>query len=190
MNLPPIILASASPRRAQLLREMELDFVILPARTPESDHQFMTPREVCQLNAYRKARLIAKQNPDALVIGADTEVVLGARIFGKPANRAEAGHFLRDLQGHDHEVITGVCLIHLRRHREKLFAVGTRVFFRPLGDADIEAYLGKINPLDKAGAYAIQEHGDLIIEKIEGSHSNVVGLPTEALGEALEEFAV
>jgi septum formation protein len=188
MKLPSIILASASPRRAVLLRELELDFTVLPAHTPEVEHDYLTPREVAQLNAYRKARLIAKQQPDALVIGADTVVCLGARIFGKPGNLADAAATLALLQGKTHEVITGVCLAHLRRHRERLFAVSTQVEFKELTPAEIEAYLSRIHPLDKAGAYAIQEHGEMIVKSTVGSYSNVVGLPLEQLGKELKEM--
>ncbi|MEI7728996.1 MAG: Maf family protein [Verrucomicrobiota bacterium] len=189
MKLPSLILASASPRRAQLLRELELEFQVVPGNAPEADYQHMTPRELCQLNAYRKARVVAKRFPDALVLGADTEVALGARIFGKPANLAEAQRFLTELQGKTHEVVTGVCLAHLRWHRVQLFAVGTKVTFRKLTLAEIDAYLQHIQPLDKAGAYAIQEHGELIIKKITGSYSNVVGLPVERLIQELRKFA-
>jgi septum formation protein len=186
--LPPIILASASPRRAVLLRQLEVDFEVLPGNAPEVEHEFLTPGEVCQLNAYRKARAVAKLCPDALVIGADTVVCLGARIFGKPASFADAENTLAQLQGKTHQVITGVCLVHLRNHRQRLFAVATKVTFKRLTAANIQAYLKKIHPLDKAGAYAIQEHGDLIIRKITGSYSNVVGLPLEKLGKELRRF--
>ncbi len=190
MNLPPLILASASPRRAELLRELGVEFQALPGHAPEAEDDFLSPHELCQLNAYRKARVIAKKFPDALVLGADTEVCLGAEIFGKPADLAEAARMLERLQGRTHEVVTGVCLIHLRQHRQKLFAVATSVRFRSLDAAQIRDYLAKINPLDKAGAYAIQEHGTMIVEKIDGSFSNVVGLPVERLQEELARWAV
>ena len=142
------------------------------------------------LNAYRKARIIAKKFPDALVIGADTEVCLGRRVFGKPASRANAEQMLSDLQGKEHQVITGGCLIHLRHHRQRTFAVTTRVTFKPLASSQIAAYLDRIDPLDKAGAYAIQEHGEMIVAKTKGSFSNVVGLPVERLKNELQEFVV
>lgn len=186
--LPRIILASASPRRAALLRQLELDFEVLPGHAPEVEHEFLTPREVCQLNAYRKARVVAKRCPDALVIGADTVVCLGARIFGKPASLAEAERTLAELQGKTHEVITGVCLLHLRNHWQRLFAVMTKVTFKRLTAEKIQGYLKQINPLDKAGAYAIQEQGDQIVRKITGSYSNVVGLPLERVGRELRRF--
>ena len=185
MQLPPVILASASPRRAELLRKIARSFDVIPARAEEHQPEHLSPAEACMLNAYRKARVIAKKYPDALVIGADTEVCLGRRVFGKPATRDDADQMLLDLEGKEHQVITGVCLIHLRRHRQRTFAVTTRVRFKQLGADEIAEYLDRIDPLDKAGAYAIQEHGEMIVEKIEGSFSNVVGLPIERLREEL-----
>jgi septum formation protein len=181
MNPPQLILASASPRRAELLREMGLKFRVVPSQAPEAHNEQLTARELCQLNAYRKARAIAKKIPDALVLGADTLVHMGTRLFGKPANLKEAERMLERLEGRTHQVVTGICLIHLRRLRQKIFAEATQVTFRPLDAKQIRYYLAAIDPLDKAGAYAIQEKGDLIIERIAGSFSNVVGLPMERL---------
>lgn len=189
MNLPPLILASASPRRAELLRELAVTFQVLPGHAPETADDFLSPHELCQLNACRKARVIAKKFPDALVLGADTEVCLGAEVFGKPADLADAARMLERLQGRTHEVVTGVCLVHLRHHRQKIFAVSTSVRFRPLDTRQIRDYLAKINPLDKAGAYAIQQHGDEIVAEISGSWTNVVGLPVERLREELARWS-
>ena len=185
MKLPPLILASASPRRAELLRSLKLDFKIVPGDTVEIFDEQLSPLELCQINAHRKARAIAKKFPDALVLGADTLVFLERKIFGKPANLAEAQRMLEKLQGRTHQVVTGVCLMHLRAHRERIFGVSTAVTFHPLDAGSIRDYLLKINPLDKAGAYAIQEYGDNIVAEISGSYSNVVGLPLERLCEIL-----
>ena len=182
MKLPPIILASASPRRAELLRQLEPAFQIVPSDATETFDGELSPLELCQLNAHRKARAVAKRIPDALVLGADTLVFLEDEILGKPRDLADARRMLARLQGRTHQVVTGVSLIHLRGHRERLFAVGTDVGFRPLSKAQIGDYLSKINPLDKAGAYAIQEHGEMIVSEIDGSFSNVIGLPVERLG--------
>ena len=185
MNLPPLILASTSPRRAELLRLLKLKFRVIPSAATEVLDEQLSPFEVCQLNARRKARAVAKKNPDSLVLGADTLVFLDGEIMGKPASRAGAERMLTRLQGRTHQVVTGISLIHLRGRRERLFAVSTDVTFRPLDERQIGDYLSKINPLDKAGAYAIQEHGDLIVSEISGSFSNVVGLPVERVGDEL-----
>ena len=186
MKLPQLILASASPRRAELLRQLKLKFQVMPVNTEEIFDEQLSPLELCQLNAHRKARVVAKKIPDALVLGADTLVFLGDEIMGKPANLADARRMLSQLQGRTHQVVTGVNLIHLRVHRERLFAVATEVTFRPLTSNEIGEYLSKMNPLDKAGAYAIQEHGDMIVSEISGSFSNVVGLPVERLTAELQ----
>jgi septum formation protein len=188
MNRPPLILASASPRRAQLLREAGLGFRVVSGEALEVRPEELTARETCQLNAYRKARMVAKSFPDALVVGADTLVCLEDKVFGKPAGVAEAEAMLTELQGCTHQVVTGVCLVHLRRHRQQVFAETTQVTFRRLEPEQIRAYLKAVNPLDKAGAYAIQEKGELIIETISGSFSNVVGLPMERLQRVLSSW--
>jgi septum formation protein len=189
MNLPPLILASASPRRAELLRQLKLDFQIIPSDAKEIFDAQLSPLELCQLNAHLKARAVAKKNPDSLVLGADTLVFLDGEIMGKPANIADARRMLARLQNQTHQVVTGVSLIYLRAHRESLFTTSTEVTFRPLTTGQINDYIAKVNPLDKAGAYAIQEHGDMIVAEISGSFSNVVGLPVEQLQAELNAWA-
>jgi septum formation protein len=190
VKLPPIILASASPRRVELLKVLPVDFKVVPAQVVEVAHEHLSPLEVCQLNAHRKARAVAKKIPDALVLGADTLVFLDNEILGKPRDLAEAENMLTRLQGRTHQVVTGVSLIYLRRHRERIFAVSTDVLFHPLAPEQIRAYLKQIHPLDKAGAYAIQEHGEWLIAEISGSYSNVVGLPVEKLREELVAWEI
>jgi septum formation protein len=190
VKLPPLILASASPRRAELIKLLHIKFRILPGNVVEVAHEHLSPLEVCQLNAHRKARAVAKKIPDALVLGADTLVFLNGEILGKPRHLADARRMLRKLQGRTHQVVTGVCLMHLRAHRERIFAVSTDVSFHPLDEKQIRDYLAKIHPLDKAGAYAIQEFGDMIVSEISGSYSNVVGLPVEQLSAALSAWTV
>ena len=189
MNLPPLILASASPRRVELLKLLPVKFQVLPAAVEEVAHEHLSPLEVCQLNAHRKARAVAKQIPDALVLGADTLVFVDNEILGKPHDQAGARQMIARLQGRTHQVVTGVCLMHLRSHRERIFAESTDVLFHPLNARQIRDYLRQINPLDKAGAYAIQEGGEKIISEISGSFSNVVGLPVEKLREELESWS-
>ena len=188
-DLPPLILASASPRRSELLRQLSLDFKVMPGDVPEVHHDQLTARELSQVNAYRKARCAAKRFPDALVLGADTLVHLDTVLFGKPATLEEAYQMLERLQGRTHQVVTGICLLHLRNHRQTVFAESTAVTFHPLDAVRIRRYLNRVNPLDKAGAYAIQEEGDLIVEKIVGSYTNVVGLPLERLTAELSAWA-
>jgi septum formation protein len=120
------------------------------------------------------------------VLGADTLVYLETTWFGKPATVEHAFRMLEHLQGRTHEVVTGICLLHLRNHRQTVFAESTAVTFRPLDAAGIRRYLNSINPLDKAGAYAIQEQGDWIVANIVGSYTNVVGLPVERLKAELD----
>lgn len=188
MNLPRVVLASVSPRRAELLKQLGVRFQIIPAKAAEVAPAYLTPHEICQVNAHRKARVVAREHPAALVIGADTLVALGNQVFGKPANVAEARRMLARLSGETHYVITGVALMHVATRREKLFAVSTRVVFRQLTTAGIKEYTEAVHTLDKAGAYAIQEHGGMIVEEISGSFSNVVGLPLERLEQELREW--
>lgn len=162
----------------------------MPARVDEVAHEHLSPLEICQLNAHRKARIVAKKNPDAIVIGADTLVFLDDEILGKPRNLADARRMLKRLSGRTHQVVTGVCLMHLREHRERIFAASTDVLFHPLDGRQIRHYLARVNPLDKAGAYAIQENGELIVAEISGSFSNVVGLPMGMLWDELAAWAV
>lgn len=154
----------------------------------ERDDEELTGRELAMLNAYRKAAYVARRFPGRLVLGADTVVCLGTRKFGKPCDLDEAVRMLEHLQGRTHHVITGVALIRLEGGEERVFAETTHVTFRPLTRMEIEAYVARVNPLDKAGAYAIQEHGEMIVAAIDGSYSNVVGLPIERLLEELKRW--
>lgn len=172
----------------ELLRQTGMEFQVMPSDAEEIHNEHLTAAELSQINAYRKARAISKKFPDALVIGMDTLVSLGTKLYGKPRDAAEARQMLEELQGHTHQVVTGSCLIHLRSHRQKVFAEQTTVTFRSLTPQEIAHYHSKINPLDKAGGYAIQEHGDDIVRNISGSFSNVVGLPLERLSQELQGF--
>lgn len=184
----PIVLASASPRRAALLREMGLKFRVTVPRVEEITPKQFTPREIAQANAYRKAIAAACKHRRSVVIGADTVVALGKVVYGKPKDMPEAIRMIGRLQGRTHSVITGVCLVALARRKLRLFSVSTTVKFRSMTRRQIQSYLGKIQPLDKAGAYAIQEFGDEIVESVSGSYSNVVGLPVERLRDELRGF--
>ena len=181
MTLPPLILASESPRRVELLRQVVPHFDVTPSYATELHNISIGARRLCEVNAQRKAFSVAERYPDHLVLGADTLVFLDGEPLGKPADLAEARTMLGRLAGRVHEVITGVCLVHQRATRVRLLAETTRVKFLPLTAADIEDYLGRVHVLDKAGAYAVQEHGERIVASVEGSFSNVVGLPVEAV---------
>jgi nucleoside triphosphate pyrophosphatase len=185
---PPLILASASPRRAELLRQLGFEFKVVASDVPEIHHDQLTAREVAQINAYRKARAVAKRFPDLVVLGADTLVSLEESLLGKPASLEDAYGMLEQLQGRTHQVVTAICLLHLREHRQLMFTENTAVTFRPLDAVKIRRYLTQVNPLDKAGAYAIQEESDLLVEKIDGSYTNVVGLPLERLQTELDAW--
>jgi septum formation protein len=190
VKLPPFILASTSPRRAELLRQLPVKFRVVPSDAMEMAHEHLSPLELCQLNAHHKARAVAKKIPDALVLGADTLVFLDGEILGKPRDLADARRMLKKLQGRTHQVVTGVSLMHLRSYRERIFAVSTDVLFRSCTDATINDYLAKVDVLDKAGAYAIQQHGEWLVSEISGSFSNVVGLPLERLESELKLWEV
>lgn len=188
MPAPPLILASASPRRSELLRQVCPRFKIVPSQAVETHEQHWSAGEMARINACRKARAVSRQFPDAVIIGVDTLVSVDSTIFGKPRTLAQAGGMLVFLQGRTHQVITGVCLIHWRGHRQRTFSEQTDVTFRALTRDQIRRYHRKVNPLDKAGAYGIQEKGEDLVESISGSFSNVVGLPLEKLRVELEAF--
>lgn len=186
---PRLILASTSPRRLDLMREAGLDFQVVPSEVEEIHDEAAPVADLTKLNAALKAGWVADRHPDAWVIGADTLVAIEGRALGKPADLEEARAMLRSLAGRTHEVGTAVCLIHADGNQRHEFLVRTFVTFRPLDDAGINHYLTLINPLDKAGGYAAQEHGEVIIEKVDGPYSNVVGLPMERLLQELRALA-
>lgn len=186
-RLPPIILASASPRREKLLREAGLNFKVVPATLNEPEYDYLTPEEQALFHAFRKATTVGRNYPGHLVIGADTIVSLEGRIFGKPSSIQEAKNFLRELSGKTHQVITGVCLRY--NNKCELFSDITEVDFYQLDDAKINLYFTYTNPLDKAGAYGIQDRGEIIVKEVRGSFSNVIGLPVEKLIEKLSNFS-
>lgn len=180
-----ILLASTSPRRRDLLQEAGIPFQVEPSQIAELSGGDWSARELCVINADRKASEVATRFPDQIVLGADTLVTLDDRVYGKPGDLAEAQAMLETLCGRVHEVVTGVCLV---RGREICrFVDITRVKFRPRAEVDIEEYFRHVDPLDKAGAYAAQEDEGRLIEQIEGSMSNVVGLPMERLLQSIQD---
>jgi len=174
-----LILASRSPRRQQLLEEVGITAQAVPADIDELTDHPESPRSLAQENAYRKALVLSSSHPESVVIAADTIVVFDGEIFGKPESLEVAHSMLTRLAGRTHEVITGVCLSRFATKTIVQFEEVTHVRFRPLSSADIDEYLRTIDPLDKAGGYSAQEDRHRLIEGIQGSLTNVIGLPME-----------
>ena len=187
-NLPPVILASASPRRSELLASMDIEFEVVPSHVEELVDGYDFIPDLCEANARIKAEPIADLHPECLVVAADTMVYLEDTLFGKPADLEDAHRMLTKLQGRTHQVTTGVSLIYHNEEISKSFSVITNVTFLSLDTKQISEYLAKIDPLDKAGGYAIQEHKQMIAKRVSGSVSNVVGLPVERLKEELNNL--
>jgi len=187
---PRLVLASASPRRRQLLADAGYDFEVVAPVVEEFHSENLTLREATCYNALRKGLAVARAYPDRVVLAADTLVALDQQVIGKPADRAEAARLLRLLSGRTHLVASGVFVADLRRGKSLAFSVLSRVVFKALSDRMIEEYLATIDPLDKAGGYAAQGTGRAIIARIIGSRSNVIGLPLEKTVAALEHFGI
>jgi septum formation protein len=181
-----LILASASPRRMDLLREAGYLFDVEPAHVDESELPSERPREYVLRVAAMKARAIAARHPGDLVLAADTTVVVDGEMLAKPADDADARRMLGLLSGRTHDVLTGVVLV--RAGLESSAVVDTRVRFRPLTAADIDWYVASGEPRDKAGAYAVQGLASRFVEEIQGSYTNVVGLPVAAVYRLLKNL--
>ena len=187
-NLPPVILASASPRRSELLASMDIEFEVVPSHVEELIDGYDFIPDLCEANARIKADPIADLHPECLVVAADTMVYLEDTLYGKPTDLDAAHRMLTRLQGRTHQVTTGVSLVYHNEEISKSFSVITNVTFLSLDAGQISEYLAKIDPLDKAGGYAIQEHKQMIAKRVSGSVSNVVGLPVERLKEELNNL--
>jgi septum formation protein len=188
LSRPDVVLASASPRRQELLRSAGLAFRTVASTGEETAEATLGLAGLVLANARIKALDVAAQHPESVVIGADTLVWIDGQPLGKPADPDEARRMLGQLAGRVHEVATGVHLVRQEPLRQVEFHEVTRVRFRPLTFEDIEMYLARVEVLDKAGAYALQEEGDLLVESVEGSRSNVIGLPLERTLAALRRF--
>ena len=189
MNLPEkrLILASASPRRKELLASLGVEFAIIPAEVVEHEAPDADPRAMVRHNAALKADWVAARHPQATVIGADTTVFVGQTVLNKPRDAAEARSMLRRLSGTQHTVFTGLAI---RRQSDGLSlerGVASEVTFKSIDEATIELYLSRVHTLDKAGGYAIQEASELIIAGFTGSLSNIVGLPLEEMKQLLTQ---
>lgn len=184
-----VVLASASPRRKELLSLIFDDYRVLPSRFDEDEvPDELPPADHVQHSALMKARDVAAANPHSLVIGADTIVVVDSRILGKPKDTTEAAEMLNMLGGRTHQVYSGIALI--RNGVEKTAFESTDVTFRPLSPELIARYIATGEPMDKAGAYAIQGKGSVLIEGIKGCYFNVVGLPIYRLSRMLEDTGI
>ena len=186
-KIPNVVLASASPRRAELLRQIGLEFRVLPSQINEPDIQ-NHPIEAVKHIAYQKAEVVADQLESGLVIGADTTVVANQAIIGKPASYQQAIDSLKKLSGCRHQVMTGVALIDVSQKTEMVWSETTSVFFRQLHNEEIEAYVANGEANDKAGAYGIQGEAATFVNRIEGCYFNVVGLPLASLTENLYQI--
>ncbi|GAB4331656.1 MAG: Maf family protein [Candidatus Abyssubacteria bacterium] len=187
---PLIILASSSPRRIEILRSLGLEVRVAPSDVAETHSLDIPVDELVQQNALAKAQDVASRFPGGLIIGADTVVWHNAVIYGKPADPNDARRMLRQLAGKTHRVYSGVAVVKAETGEHETNHAMTEVTFRPLSDNQIERYLSMIDPLDKAGAYAIQGAGGVIVEKICGCYYNVVGLPLTVLDHLLSRFGM
>ncbi len=180
------VLASQSPRRAELFKYISKEFEILPANCDETAPDGVEAGEVPQILAARKALAVSKERPDALVIGCDTVVIIEGKILGKPGTIENACEMLKTLSGRMHTVVSGVCLCYNKKTMS--FTQKTDVMFYDLSESEIDDYANKSLPLDKAGAYGIQDGGALFVEWIRGNYYNVVGLPLARLKREIDRL--
>jgi len=185
-----IVLASASPRRKELLERIGLKFEVEPSNHEENVNPGLEPHELAKSLSLEKAKLVVENHRDALVIAADTFIVLDGEILGKPITEDEARRMLETISGKQHSVITGFTIIDTASGKVLSRSEETKVFIRELTSKEIDSYVRSKEPLDKAGAYAIQGLGSVIVKKIEGDYFNVIGLPLSVVTESLKEFGV
>lgn len=181
-----VILASKSPRRLELLKLIKKDFRVIPSTAEEIIPEEFDAEDVPMYLAAKKALDVAQNYPDSLVVGCDTVVVIDGEILGKPRNKQHAYEMLSNLSGKTHTVISGVCLCY--KGRTVSFDEKTLVSFYPLDDSDINAYIATGSPMDKAGAYGIQDGAALFVKKIDGDYYNVVGLPVSRLNREIKKL--
>jgi septum formation protein len=190
MESQELILASTSPRRSHLLSAFGYSFRVRTSDVQELQDASMDPVRLVEFNALLKTRPVAALHPSCVVVGADTVVALDSKIFGKPSSMEEASLMLEELNGREHSVYSGVCLSHHDSGKESVFVERTSVRFLDLHPEQRLAYLTRINPLDKAGAYAAQDDNGELIAGFEGSFTNVIGLPMESLVPRLAALGV
>ncbi|WP_047155108.1 Maf family protein [Aneurinibacillus tyrosinisolvens] len=192
---PSIILASGSPRRKELLEGLGLTFSVQPSEASETVEENVTPAEFVEILARRKALEVAARTAESgqqgtLIVGSDTVVVLNGEILGKPVDEAHAFRMLSELQGKSHTVYTGLSVVETGTGRERTGHRATQVTMRPLSAEQIKRYIATGEPMDKAGAYAIQGYGAIFISNMDGDYFSVVGLPIQLVSDFLEEFGV
>jgi septum formation protein len=185
-----IVLASSSPRRREILEMSGIPFTVEPSDYEEDMSLSLPPQELAVLLASGKAQSVALRHPNALIIGADTFVVLGAEVIGKPYTADRAKEMLRSLSDTWHQIITGYCIIDTRTGTNISGAEISRVKFKPLSDAEINSYIATGEPLDRAGAYAIQGGAAKFVERIEGNYLSILGLPLIKILKELEAFGI
>ena len=184
-DVPRLILASASPRRRELLTQLGVAFAVVVAEVTEHEEASTDPRVMVAHNAALKADWVSARHPQAVVLGADTTVFIDGTALNKPRDGTEARAMLRRLSGRTHTVFTGVAVRRLEDGLRIDEGVASEVTFKALDEAVIEAYLARVNTLDKAGGYAIQEHAELIVAGQRGSLTNIIGLPIESTKQIL-----
>ena len=185
-----IVLASASPRRKELLQKIGLKFEVDASNCAEEIDPTLKPDEIVRRISIEKACAVASRHKDAVIIAADTIGVIGKKLLGKPRTAGEARKMLAQISGKSHEVITGFTVLDTATNKVISGTVNTKVYIKKMTQQEIDAYVQTGEPLDKAGAYGIQGLGAVIVEKIEGDYYNVVGLPLSALAEVLKEFGI
>ena len=185
-NAPRLVLASGSPRRRELLTKLGFEFVIHSSDVDETVEGL--PQDMVRTLALRKANATANLETDGWIIAADTLVALDDRALGKPENAEDAKKMLRSLSGRSHDVFTGVCLMDAKTRKYDLRVVGSKVYFRVVTDDEIDEYIATGEPMDKAGAYAIQGIASKFITGYDGSYENIVGFPTQVFMEMYENF--
>jgi len=189
-DMKTVILASASLRRKELLGKIGLKFEVEPSNYEEDITPKLKPHELAKSLSFEKAKVVASSHKNALVIAADTFIVFKGKILGKPQTETQAKKMLETINGKPHSVITGFTIIDTENNKAISKSVETKVYIRKLTPDEIDAYVKSGEPLDKAGAYAIQGLGSVIVEKIEGDYFNVIGLPLSALADSLKEFGI
>jgi septum formation protein len=186
-NLQKIILASESPRRKEILTRLGIMFSVHKPSVHEIC-EYCSPSLVPVINACRKAEVVALELPSHTIIGADTVIEFEGCILGKPGTVEEAGKMLLSMSGKKHLAVTAVCIRRIVDEFKCVFADSTEVEFRKFSESTVMEYISRVNTLDKAGAYAVQEYGDMLISSVKGSYDNVIGLPSEKLVSALSLF--